>query len=265
MAFTLNYFKELKKKKEPISALTAYDSTQTRVAEKAGIEILLVGDSLGMVVQGQNNTLPVKLQDMIYHTKCVSSAINQSFLITDMPFLTYTNPEQALKNAGSLIQKSKAKMVKIEGADPNLLTVIQTLLQNHIPVCGHLGLTPQSILELGKYGVKGQTLDEISALKKNFKDLEAIGVPMVVLECVPHKVAKELTETTSMIVIGIGSGKYCDGQILVNYDLLGLSGKKIKFIRNFLKETNDIASAISAYHQAVKERSFPSTEESYHI
>ena len=216
-----------------------------------------------MLVKGERDTLSVTVKEMLYHTKCVSRGLSKSFLIADMPFLSCSEPKQALRNAGILIKKGKARMVKIEGANENNLKVIEELMINHIPVCGHLGLNPQSILKMGKYGVFGKTNHEAKKLKEEIRRLEEIGVSMIVLECVPKVIAAEITEATPMVVIGIGSGNLCDGQVVVNYDILGMSGKKMKFTRNFLKNNSGIKEAVVAYHQAVKERSFPNDGESF--
>ncbi len=262
-SINVGYLKELKKKQEPLTALTAYDATQAKLFESSGVEMILVGDSLGMLVKGEKDTLSVTTREMLYHTKCVSRGLAKSFLVADMPFLSYSTPREALRNAGLLIKKGKAKMVKVEGANEGNLKAIEELVSNHIPVCGHLGLNPQSILEIGKYGVFGKTIGEVEKLKQGVKRLEELGVLALVLECVPKPIAREITETTTMTVIGIGSGNACDGQIAVHYDILGMSDKKMKFIRNFLKNSSGVSEAIAVYCEAVKKRSFPNDEEAF--
>ncbi len=270
----LEHLRDLKSSSEPIACLTAYDATQASFFEKCGVEVLLVGDSLGMNVKGQESTVSTTMRDMLYHTKCVSRAAKKSYVISDMPFLTYSNPEIALKNAGKLIQEGSAKMVKLEGSEPNILEAIKFLTKNHIPVCGHLGLNPQAILETGKYSIAKNSEENYQKLNGQLKDLEKVGVTMVVLECVPHEITKRIIPQTNMIVIGIGSGSSTDGQILVHYDLMGMGKKKMKFTRDFISNLSSMGSAVDpdksalelglkSYVEAVKNRTFPSLEESF--
>ncbi len=259
---TLTQLQKLKEKGEKITCLTAYDASFAHILDEAGIEILLVGDSLGMVVQGHDSTLPVTIDDMIYHCKQVSRGNQQAFLIVDMPFMSYAIPEIALKNAARLMAEGEAQMVKLEGG-AWLLETVQLLTERGIPVCAHLGLTPQSVHQLGGYRVQGR--DEISAerLQNDAIALEAAGASILVLECVPSKLAAEITKSLNIPVIGIGAGVDCDGQVLVLYDLLGITDKPPSFSKNFLQETGSIKAAIEAFIMAVKNARFPGVEHSF--
>jgi len=249
----------LKQKQEKITCLTAYDASFATQIDAAGVEVVLVGDSLGMVVKGYDSTLPVTMADMLYHTKIVSHVLKRAMLIADMPFMSYTSPQQALDNAGRLI-KAGAYMVKLEGGDEQLETV-KLLTKYKIPVCAHLGLQPQSINKLGSYKVQGR--DE-KAAQKMFEDalaLEEAGADLLVLECVPQKLAARISKHIKIPTIGIGAGSDCDGQVLVLYDLLGISmGKIPKFAKNFLQKTNSIQHALERYIDEVKSGQFPAEE-----
>ena len=246
---------------EKISCLTAYDASFTALLDKVGIDVLLVGDSLGMVIQGQCTTVPVRIDDMVYHSRCVSSARKRAFVIADLPFLSYVNTSQAIENAAKLLQQGGVQMVKLEGAR---LEVIHFLVEQGIPVCGHLGLLPQSINQLGAYKVKGKRQQEADKIFDDAKKLEQAGASLLVLECVPATLAKKITQALKIPVIGIGAGVDCDGQILVLYDMLGLeSGKRPRFTKNFMEEAKSIENAIEHYHHAVKKACFPSIEHSY--
>lgn len=251
----------MKRNGEKITCLTAYDASFAAVIDKAGIDIMLVGDSLGMVVQGHSTTLPVKLKDMVYHTHCVSRARNRAYIIADMPFMTYSNPQAAAKNATQLLQIGGAQMVKLEGAR---LDCVHLLVDQGIPVCGHLGLLPQSIHKLGAYHVQGKEPDAAQKIRDDARQLQEAGAGMLVLECVPAALAEEISQLLTIPVIGIGAGVDCDGQVLVLYDMLNIGvSKRPRFSKNFMAGANSVEEAVKAYHQAVKNAEFPGVEHSF--
>ncbi len=249
-----------RKTKTKITALTAYDALCANIIDNSGIDIILVGDSLGMVVQGGNNTLSVSMTDMLYHTKIVAKQVKNSLLIADMPYKSYENISLALENAHKFYQHG-AKMVKLEGGKEKE-SIIKALIADNIAVCGHLGLLPQSIKKASDYKVQGQTQYEADKIISNAKLLQQLGVKMLVLECVPATLAKKITNLLTIPTIGIGAGIDCDGQVLVLTDVLGM-GKIPKFAKNFLQETNSIAGAVKVFNTAVKNKSFPTKEHSY--
>ncbi len=255
---TLSRLQEMKANNEKIACLTAYDASFAAILDQVGMDVILVGDSLGMVVQGQDSTVSVTMEDMIYHSQCVSAAVKQAFVIADMPFMSYTNVEQALANATDLIQLGGAQMVKLE-ASSRQVSIVQELSECGIPICAHLGLRPQYIHKLGGYAMQGK--DEASAkeLTQSAQSLQAAGADMLLLECVPDALAKKITQKSAIPVIGIGAGKECDGQILVLHDVIGIThGVTPKFAKNFLVEADDIPSAIGQYVKDVKNLTFPS-------
>ncbi len=251
---------------EKIAVLTAYDASMTKHLEAAGIDVILVGDSLGMVVQGHDSTLPVTVDDMIYHCRMVARARERALLVVDMPYHSYTTADTARANARRLVDEGGADMVKLEGAGP-VLDAIDAILADGIPVCGHLGLLPQSIEELGGYKVQGREQAAADKMVADARALEDAGVSMVVLECIPSALGKRISEALSIPTIGIGAGPDCDGQVLVLYDLLGLTpGKRPKFSKDFLAETGKgkgITAAIRAYVEAVKSGEFPGPEHGF--
>ncbi|CAG1021252.1 3-methyl-2-oxobutanoate hydroxymethyltransferase [Patescibacteria group bacterium] len=250
----------MKRRCEKISCVTVYDASFTAVCDEAGIDILLVGDSLGMVVQGHDSTLPVTIEDMIYHSRCVTRARKRAFIIADLPFMTYPTPLIAAQHAAQLMQQG-VQMVKLEGAR---LDCVQFLVEQGIPVCGHLGLLPQQINHTGLYKIQGKTLKSAELLLEQAKQLQQAGASLLVLECIPASLAKTISQTISIPVIGIGAGLDCDGQVLVLYDMLGISlGKTPRFSKNFMQETDSIQNAILAYHQAVKQQQFPTLAHSF--
>ncbi len=258
----LDQLQAFKQSAEKITCLTAYDSSFSQLFDECGVDIILVGDSLGNVIQGGENTLGVTMEDMIYHTQSVARGIKDTLLIADMPYQSYDNANQTLANARRLIDAG-AQMVKFEGGQEHKDS-FKILQANNIPVCGHLGLQPQSVIEMGGYKVQGK--DEASA-KRIIDDalaLESWGVQTLVLECVPAALAKQVSQALSIPTIGIGAGVYCDGQVLVSYDMLGINTKHLpRFVKNFLKGNNDIQGAINAFITAVKTQSFPGNEHSY--
>jgi len=248
----------MKRRGEKISCLTAYDASFSSLIDQAGIDIMLVGDSLGMTIQGHETTLPVTLDDVIYHTRCVTQSRKRALVIADLPFMTYTNPQLAADNAAKLMQTGGAQMIKLEGPK---LDVINFLVQHGIPVCAHLGLLPQFINQLGHYAVQGKEPEVAEKIIADALQVQAAGASLLVLECIPSSLAKTISQQLTIPVIGIGAGIDCDGQVLVLYDMLNIgTNKKPRFTKNFLAETHSISEAISAYHRAVKEQLFPELE-----
>lgn len=258
---TLQTLKKMKKDGEKIAVLTCYDSTFSKISNQAGIDALLVGDTLGMVLQGNDSTLPVTIEHMVYHTACVKKGNRQAFIISDLPFMTYCSPEQALKNASVLMQAG-AHMVKLEG-DIWLCEAISRLTENGVPVCVHIGLTPQAVNVLGGFKVQGRTEEQAKQLLESAKKLEKSGAAMLLLECVPSNLAEKITKAVDIPVIGIGAGAETDAQVLVLHDMLGFNEKPAKFVRNFMEGQSSVEEAIKAYVIAVKDGSFPSTKHQY--
>jgi 3-methyl-2-oxobutanoate hydroxymethyltransferase len=252
-----------KAKGEKIVALTCYDASFASLLDNASIDVLLVGDSLGMVLHGNSSTLSVTLHDMQYHTRCVAQGNKNAYIMTDMPFGSYQqNPEQALRNAARLMA-SGAHMVKLEGGAVMAETV-QFLVQRGIPVCGHLGLTPQSVHQLGGYRVQGRSESDAEKLLSDAKTLADAGAGILLLEMIPATLAKKISESISIPTIGIGAGVDCDGQVLVLQDMLGIyAGKSPKFSRNFMQGADSIQAAVQHYADAVRNSTFPSAEHSF--
>jgi len=263
-AVTVPELRKMKAEGRRIVALTAYDASFARALDAGGVDVVLVGDSLGMVVQGRRNTVPVSVRDIAYHSACVARGLRRALLLADMPFQSYATPERALDAAIVLLAEGGAGMVKLEGAGP-LLDSIRFLSERDIPVCAHLGLTPQSVLKLGGYKVQGH---ERAAAEKLLADAVAVsdaGAELLVLECVPSALAAQITRRVPIPTIGIGAGPDCDGQILVIYDLLGLDSghRRPRFVKNFLADRDSIADAVRAYADAVRDGSFPGPEHGY--
>lgn len=258
---TVTRLREMKQAGEKIACLTAYDASFARLLDKAGVEVALVGDSLGNVVQGHDTTLPVTLADMIYHTACVRRAVARALILADMPFMSYATPQQALGNAARLMSEGGAEVVKLEGGDW-LAGTVRLLSERGIPVCAHLGLLPQSIHRLGGYRVRGRETDEAAQIKAHARALTEAGAVMLVLECVPRALAAAISRELPIPVIGIGAGGDCDGQVLVLHDMLGMGAAR-KFSRDFLAGAGGIAQAIESYVQAVKARAFPGAEHGF--
>jgi 3-methyl-2-oxobutanoate hydroxymethyltransferase len=260
---TLTTLQRLKKQGEKIACVTSYDASFTQLLEGAGVEIVLIGDSLGMVIQGHDSTLPVTMTDMIYHSACVARAGNTALRVVDMPFMSYATPEQAMHNAARLMREGRAQMVKLEGGR-QVVDSVRALTGHGIPVCAHLGLTPQSVHQLGGYRVQGREQADAERLLEDAQLLEAAGAGLLVLECVPTALAQQITKTLAMPTIGIGAGPHCDGQVLVLYDLLGITpGKRPTFSHDFLQQGGSIPEALRAYVQAVKDGRFPGAEHSF--
>jgi 3-methyl-2-oxobutanoate hydroxymethyltransferase len=252
----------MKANDEKIVALTAYDASFAKILDDAGVDFVLVGDSLGMVVQGRPTTLPVTLNDMVYHTRCVARGIRRAVLAADMPFASYSGPAQAIDSAARLI-RAGAHMVKIEGGQKRA-EVVHALVEQSIPVCGHLGLLPQSVHQVGGYLVQGKDEKTAQAILQDAMILQEAGVSLLVLECVPATLASEITAALDIPTIGIGAGPGCSGQVLVLYDMLGITpGKRPRFSRNFLQSVEDIPSAIRNYVEDVKAGRFPNSDHSF--
>lgn len=250
---------KMKQAGEKIATITAYDASFAQLFDQAGIHAILIGDSLGMVLQGNDDTLPVSIDDMAYHTRCVRNGVDSTLVIADMPFMTYATREQAFENATKLMQAG-AGMVKMEGGNW-LADTIKGLVERGIPVCGHLGLTPQSVHVFGGFKVQGRESEQAQAMVQEAIALEAAGVQLIVLECIPADLGKAISEAVSVPTIGIGAGADTDGQILVMHDALGISCSYMpKFSRNFIKDTGDIKKAIELYISEVQAGNFPADE-----
>lgn len=253
---------ELKQGKKKFATITAYDATFAKIFAEQGIQVMLVGDSLGMTLQGFDSTLPVLTEHIVYHTAAVRAGAPHCFLLSDMPFMSYATPEVAFENAAKLM-RAGANMVKLEGGSW-LVETVQKLTERAVPVCAHLGLTPQSVNIFGGYKVQGREEQQANQLIEDAKALEAAGAQLLVLECVPVKLAKIVTESLSIPVIGIGAGAETDGQILVMHDALGLtSGKLPKFAKNFLAQTGDVRKAIDTYIYEVENQLYPAIEHTF--
>ncbi|MFP3874440.1 MAG: 3-methyl-2-oxobutanoate hydroxymethyltransferase [Thiohalophilus sp.] len=257
--------RDMKQRGEKIAVLTAYDASLASQCEQAGVDVLLVGDSLGMVIQGHDSTLPVSMADMIYHTGHVARARQRAMLIADMPYQSDTTDALALENGRALLAAG-ADMVKLEGGGA-LIPRVKHLIDNGVPVCGHLGLLPQSVNELGGYKVQGRDADAARRMIEDAVALEAAGAGLVVLECIPRQLAAQITAAVSIPTIGIGAGADCDGQVLVIYDLLGITpGKRPRFVKDFLAELGPgkgVNAAIAEYVRQVKAGEFPQAEHTY--
>ncbi len=258
-AVTITTLNTLREQGEKITMLTCYDASFAAMMDRCGVEILLIGDSLGMVCQGHSSTLPVTNADVAYHTAAVARGNDKAFIIADMPFGTYATPESAFNNAVQLIQAG-AQMVKVEGGTW-IAPIIKFLTERAIPVCAHLGLTPQSVHQLGGYKVQGKTTAAADLLKAEAQLLQNAGASLLVLEAIPAGLAKEVTNLLHIPTIGIGAGPDCSGQVLVMHDLLGVfPGRKARFVKNFMEGQTNIDAAIQAYVAAVKDKSFPAAE-----
>lgn len=259
---TLSTLNTMRERGEKIAVLTAYDASFSRLMDEAGVDIVLVGDSLGMVVQGHASTLPVKLSEMCYHTCCVARGVKRAFIMADLPFATYQqSPQQAYASAARLMAAG-AHMVKLEGGAVMVETV-RFLTSRGIPVCAHLGLLPQSVNQLGGYKVQGREEAEAKQLKADALAMQQAGAGILLLEAVPAKLASAVTASLSIPTIGIGAGPDCSAQVLVMYDMLGLYPHAPKFSKNFMQGAGNVAAAFAAYVQAVKTGVFPGAEHGF--
>ena len=261
--WTLPALAAAKRDQRKLVMLTAYDYSFARVLDANGVDLVLVGDSLGMVVQGRESTLPVTVEHIAYHTAAVARGLERAMLVSDLPFQSDATPERALEASITLLQAG-AEMVKLEGAG-HKLDVIRFLAERDIPVCAHLGLTPQSVLKFGGYKVQGRDEAAAARLRADARDVADAGASMLVLECVPSPLAAAITTASTIPTIGIGAGPDCDGQVLVLHDFLGLDTghRKPKFVKDFLAEGGSVAGAIARYAAAVRDGSFPDAEHSY--
>ena len=255
----------MKRRGEKITCLTAYDYSFAALLDRAGVDMIMVGDSLGMVMQGNETTLPVSLAEMVYHCRCVARGTARALLIGDLPFLSYQeSPQRALASAGRLMQRGGAQVVKLEGGEPMAETV-RFLTERGIPVCAHLGLTPQSVHQLGGYRVQGREAAAAERIRHDAKALQQAGAGLIVLEAIPAELAKSITADLEIPTIGIGAGPDCDGQVLVLHDMLGIYPRPSpKFSRNFMQGAASIEDAVKRYIDAVKSGEFPGPEHSFH-
>ena len=260
---TIASLKKLKKDAKKFTCLTAYESTMASVISDAGVDVILVGDSLGMVIQGHDSTLPVTMDQLIYHLECVVKGNKGSHIMADMPFMSYATDDLGFENATRLMQ-SGAHSVKIEGGEW-ICKMASTLAERGIPVCAHIGLTPQAINRIGGYFVQGRDTDKHDLMIAEAKALEAAGAAMLLLECVPDSLAESITSELNIPVIGIGAGAKTDGQIMVIHDLLGISclEKPPKFVKDFMTDANSIKEAIELYNASVKSGTFPAKEHTF--
>lgn len=263
MRHNLEHFRKLRESGEKIVMLTCYDASFAALCDEAGVEILLVGDSLGMVVQGHDSTLPVTMDEMEYHMRCVARGSKRTLLVADLPFASYqASPEQAYGNAARLVAAG-AQTVKLEGGQI-MADTVRFLVDRGIPVCGHVGLTPQSVHQLGGYRVQGKSEHAASRVLRDARAIEEAGAAMVVLEAIPAALGKEVTAAIAIPTIGIGAGANCSGQVLVLYDMLDIfPGHKARFVKNFMAGAEGVSHAIRRYVQAVKAGIFPGQEHAF--
>jgi len=245
---------------EPIACLTAYDASFAQLVDQAGADFVLVGDSLGMVIQGHDTTVPVTVDDIVYHTRIVARGLRRAFLVADMPFMSYSSKEQALENSVRLMQEGGAMMVKLEGGKGQV-GIVEHLARHDIPVCAHIGLKPQSVHKIGGFKVQGRDAGKARQMVEDAVALENAGADIILLECVPNELGKAVRDTVSVPVIGIGAGPDVDGQILVLYDVLGITqGRLPRFVRNFMIGAESSLDACHRFVQAVKDRDYPAPE-----
>jgi 3-methyl-2-oxobutanoate hydroxymethyltransferase len=245
---------------EPIACLTAYDASFAYIVDQAGTDLVLVGDSLGMVIQGHDTTVPVTVEDIIYHCRMVARGLRRAFLMADMPFMSYSSPEQALENAVRLMQEGGAMMVKLEGARGQA-GIVKHLAQHDIPVCAHIGLRPQSVHKIGGFKVQGRDIAQAEQMVDDAVALQEAGADILLLECVPNELGQAVRDAISVPVIGIGAGPAVDGQILVLYDMLGITqGRLPRFVQNFMVDAESPLQACERYVAAVKNKAYPAAE-----
>ena len=264
---TIPHLLAKKQKGEKIVALTAYDYPSARILDEAGIDLILVGDSVGMVVLGYENTIPVTMEEMIHHTKAVARAAKRPLIVGDMPYFSFhLSVDETVRNASRFLKEAGAQAVKLEGATKKRLKLIETLVEAEMPVIGHVGLTPQSIYHLGQFKVRGKELEEAKKIMEGALNLEKAGVFSIILECIPLELARVITQKLSVPTIGIGAGPFCDGQILVFHDLVGYAnGYLPKFVKRYADIHSLLGKALREYRKDVKEEKFPDDDHSYHI
>ena len=252
--------RNMKEEGEPIACLTAYDASFAVLVDAAGVDLVLVGDSLGMVIQGHDTTVPVTVDDVVYHSRAVARGLRRAFLVADMPFMSYANPDQALENSVRMMQEGGAMMIKLEGGEGQV-DIVEHLARHDIPVCAHLGLKPQSVHKIGGFRVQGREAEKAKDMQRAAKKLQDAGADIVLLECVPSELGQSIRDSLEVPVIGIGAGPDVDGQILVLYDILDITqGKTPRFVKNFQDGHTSPLDAIRAYVAAVKDRSYPAPE-----
>jgi 3-methyl-2-oxobutanoate hydroxymethyltransferase len=262
---TINSIQDKKQQGIPITCLTAYDYATARLVDQSGIDMILVGDSLAMVVLGYENTLPITVEEMLHHTRAVRRAVKRALLIADMPYASYVDEKEAVQNAAKFLKDGGAEAVKIEGGQKRV-SLIHRLLDAEVPIMGHIGLTPQSVHMMGGYRVQGKTLNAIEQLVKDAVALDRAGVFSIVLEGIPREVARIITEEVACPTIGIGAGPDCDGQVLVLHDILNLTDRQpAKFVRQYADAGALIQGAVQSFKSDVEAKSFPSDSESYHL
>lgn len=260
---TVSQLHRMKRDGEKIASLTAYDYSMASVMDAAGVDVLLIGDSLGMVMQGRETTLPVTVDDIVYHSRCVAAGRQRALLMADMPFMSYATVETALYNASRLMQEGGVHMIKLEGT-ADQAEIVTRLSRAGVPVCAHIGLQPQLVHKLGGYKVQGKDDAAADLMVHDAKALEAAGADLMLVECVPAELGARLAEELEIPLIGIGAGAGCDGQILVAQDMLGITpGKRPKFSRDFMQGQGSVQAAVQAYVEAVKAVSFPSAEHNF--
>jgi 3-methyl-2-oxobutanoate hydroxymethyltransferase len=252
--------RRMKEQGEKIASITCYDASFAALTDEAGVDVVLVGDSLGMVIQGHDTTVPVTLDHIIYHCKAVAKGLFRPFLMADMPFMTYTTPNEALQNAVRLMQDGGAKMVKLEGG-AGQVEIVEFLARHDIPLCAHLGLKPQSVHKTGGFRVQGREEAAAEQMKRDAKALQDAGADVVLLECIPSHLGAEITKELHVPVIGIGAGPDTDGQILVLYDVLDITpGRKPRFVKNYMTGHDSPLAALKSYVAGVKSREYPAPE-----
>jgi 3-methyl-2-oxobutanoate hydroxymethyltransferase len=260
---TLNTLSHMRAEGEKIASLTAYDASFAVLLDEAGVDVVLVGDSLGMVIQGHDTTVPVTMDQMVYHSAAVARGLRRSFLMTDLPFMSYASREQALSNATRLMQEGGARMVKLE-TGASQIEIVEFLAGHDIAVCAHLGLKPQSVHKTGGFRVQGREQQVAEQMLKDAQALQNAGADMLLLECIPSALGKTITDAVHVPVIGIGAGPSTNGQILVLYDILDItSGRKPKFVQNFMHGAGDCSAALAAYVAAVKSGAYPDREHEF--
>ncbi len=258
---TIKHIQQMKQQGEKIAMLTCYDAAFARTMDEAGVDVILVGDSMGMVVQGMNSTTAVRVDDIAYHTRCVARGLERALLLADMPFGSYHDEATAMTNAVQLLAAGGA-MVKLEGAGP-MIAIVKYLVSRGVPVCGHLGLTPQSVHQLGGFKVQARETEAARRLIDDALALQAVGAQMLVLECVPAPLGHEVSATLDIPLIGIGAGADCDGQVLVMHDMLGLGSRVPRFVANFMQGRESIGAAFESYVSDVRSGRFPAKEHEY--
>ncbi len=260
---TLRTFIDYKERGDKFAVLTAYDASFAKLVEQAGVELILVGDSLGMVIQGHDTTIPVSMDHMVYHTRCVSRACERAMVMADMPFMSYANAAEAVRNAARLLQDGGAQCVKLEGGAQQV-DVVKAIAEQGIPVCAHLGLRPQSVHKLGGFRVQGRDAQAAEQMLRDAQSLQQAGADLLLLECVPVQLAQRLCEQVQIPVIGIGAGPDTDAQVLVLQDILGIThGKVPRFSKNFMAGAESIGQAVERFVAAVRNGEFPAPEHTF--